>query len=354
MANTTDSPFKFLDAFVREDARFYFGREEEVADLYELTFDTRLLVFFGASGTGKTSLVQCGLANKFPTTQWQELYIRRDEDINASLLRSINSALEEAGGEPAEEPIEALRRLHLQTYTPVYLTFDQFEELFILHPDEAEKAAFFDFLRRFLDASLAAKAILVMREEFIAYLWDWEHRAPSLFDHRYRIVHLERDSIQRIIEKTLRQLEKDGRLRAEAPERIAEEVWEKLSGGKSGASLTNLQIFLDRLYRKAADQNDGQPLLTPALAEGMKDIDNLFNEFLNEELEKLEEQLGPGRKGVPIRLLAAFVSDEQTKNVLEQQSLEGLRKKYKLTEAEMELCLDVFENKLRILKSYVS
>lgn len=354
MANTTDSPFKFLDAFMREDARLYFGREEEVADLYELTFDTRLLVFFGASGTGKTSLVQCGLANRFPATKWQELYIRRDENINTSLLQSINGALEEVGGEPAEEPVEALRRLHLQTYMPVYLTFDQFEELFILHPDEEEKVAFFDFLRRFLNASLAAKAILVMREEFIAYLWDWEHRAPSLFDHRYRIVHLERESIQGIIEKTLHKLEEEGRLKAEAPARIAEKVWEKLSVGKSGASLTNLQIFLDRLYREAADSDGSQPLLTPLLVESMKNIDDLFDDFLEEELGKLEEQLGPGREGVPIRLLAAFVSDEQTKNVLERENLKQLQEKYKLTEEEMELCLEAFENKLRILKSYES
>ena len=227
MSTTTHSPFKFLDAFQREDTRLYFGREQEVEELYELTFDTRLIVFFGASGTGKTSLVQCGLANKFPPSRWKELYIRRDGDINASLLRRINEALEKAGSAPAEDPIAALEQLHRRTYTPAYLTFDQLEELFILQPDKAEKEAFFDFLQRFLDTPLAAKAILVMREEFIAHLWDWEHLAPSLFDHRYRITHLEQQAIQGIVERTLGQLEKEGELKAEQPSLIAQKSMEQ-------------------------------------------------------------------------------------------------------------------------------
>ena len=182
MSEVTYSPFKFLDAFQREDVDLYFGREREVEDLYGLTFDTNLIVFFGASGTGKTSLVQCGLANKFPPARWQEFYIRRDGDINVSLLSRINELLEKAGGSPADDPMQALKHLNALTYTPAYLIFDQFEELFILQPDDEEKRAFFAFLQRFLDTPPAAKAILVMREEFIAHLWDWEHLTPSLFD----------------------------------------------------------------------------------------------------------------------------------------------------------------------------
>ena len=197
-----------------------------------------------------------------------------------------------------------------------------------------------------------ARAILVMREEFIAHLWDWEHLAPSLFDHRYRITHLEQEAIEGIVENTLTQLDRQARLRAEQPRAIAEQIWSKLAESESGPSLTNLQIFLDRLYRQAAESAEAQPRFTPALAAGMKNIDDLFDDFLEEELQKLEQQLGPGREGVPIRLLAAFVSDEQTKKVLELESLQALQQKYQLTDAERELCLDVFENKLRILKSY--
>lgn len=354
MSESTDSPFKFLDAFQREDVDLYFGREQEVEDIYELTFDTKLIVFFGASGTGKTSLVQCGLANKFPPARWQELYIRRGGDINESLLSQINDALEKEGSGPATDPMQALLQLDTVSHTPAYLIFDQFEELFILQPDEAEKEAFFSFLQRFLETRVFAKAILVMREEFIAHLWDWEHLAPSLFNHRYRIASLEEKTLLAIVESTIALLEAKGKLQAEEPARMAQLIWKNLSKGESGPSLTNLQIFLDRLYRKAVEKDQENPLFSPALVGSMKNIDDLFDDFLEEELHNLEQTLGPGREGVPIRLLAAFVSDEQTKKVLELDSLDSLREKYQLTKEELLSCLTVFEDKLRLLKSYES
>ena len=65
MTATKKYPFKFLDAYSQADHDFFFGREEEVAALYEMVFQTDILLVYGASGTGKTSLIQCGLANKF-------------------------------------------------------------------------------------------------------------------------------------------------------------------------------------------------------------------------------------------------------------------------------------------------
>lgn len=59
------SPFKFLDAYTKEDTEIFFGREKEVEELYQKIFNGRILVVYGSSGTGKTSLIQCGLAAKF-------------------------------------------------------------------------------------------------------------------------------------------------------------------------------------------------------------------------------------------------------------------------------------------------
>jgi putative ribosome biogenesis GTPase RsgA len=63
-------PFKFLDAYTREDSDFYFGRNDEINALYEMVFQTDLLLVYGASGTGKSSLIQCGLASKFQSHDW--------------------------------------------------------------------------------------------------------------------------------------------------------------------------------------------------------------------------------------------------------------------------------------------
>lgn len=75
-------PFKLLDAYTREDRNFFFGRDEEIARLYEIVFQSDLIVLYGASGTGKTSLIQCGLAGKFESHDW--LPYRKDlDDLSA-------------------------------------------------------------------------------------------------------------------------------------------------------------------------------------------------------------------------------------------------------------------------------
>ena len=47
------SPFKFLDAYTIEDKDVFFGREKETEALYEMVFETKMLLLYGMSGTGK-------------------------------------------------------------------------------------------------------------------------------------------------------------------------------------------------------------------------------------------------------------------------------------------------------------
>ena len=89
------SPFKFLDAYTREDKGIFFGRTEEVDALQEMVAKNRLALIYGPSGAGKTSLVQCGLANRYHPTDWYPLFIRRNEDINRSLEEALANGLEE-------------------------------------------------------------------------------------------------------------------------------------------------------------------------------------------------------------------------------------------------------------------
>ncbi|MEL6853326.1 MAG: ATP-binding protein, partial [Bacteroidota bacterium] len=84
------SPFKFLDAYTPEDSAIFFGRDQEVESLYELVFKSRLMLIYGQSGTGKTSLIQCGLGNKFDLTDWLPIFVRREnEDLNLSLEQAL-------------------------------------------------------------------------------------------------------------------------------------------------------------------------------------------------------------------------------------------------------------------------
>jgi hypothetical protein len=354
MEDTLKSPFKFLDPFDKADKDLFFGREEEVERLYDMTFDTRLIVFFGASGTGKTSLIRCGLANKFSETRWQELYIRRGKNINQSILGELATAMAPyQPGAKMTDPIEGLRLLHKYSSKPIFITFDQFEELFILQPQTEEQEQFFRFLQTLLDTPLACKVILVMREEFIAHLWDYERLVPAIFDNRFRIRQLEEARMVRVTENTLAGLEAQGKFSVENPREMARAIIKTLATGKTGLALTYLQVFLDRLYRKASEKGGPVPLIRMEHLQELGTIENLLDDLLMEQIGELERQLDPRLKGVPLKLLGAMVSDERTKKILELDDLEAIRKKYSLSESELELCLDKFVT-MRILNRYES
>ena len=92
-------PFKFLDSYNQNDTDIFFGRDEEIVALYEMIFQNSMLLVYGASGTGKTSLIQCGLASKFKSYDWLALTIRRGININESLEKSLIAA----GGNDIDE-----------------------------------------------------------------------------------------------------------------------------------------------------------------------------------------------------------------------------------------------------------
>ncbi len=360
MEAKVQSPFKFLNAFQKEDKDLYFGRDEEVAHLYDLTYDTRLIVFFGASGTGKTSMIQCGLANKFSETRWQELYIRRDGNINESILKQLSESLDAYQADiQLSDPIEGIRQLHKYTAKPLFITFDQFEEIFILQPDEEEQKRFFRFLQELVETPLACKVILVMREEFIAHLWDFEYLVPGIFDNRFRIKSLEEVQMREIIESTFSALEQQGKLQVEDQEAVSEAIMKKLLASKAGTGLTYLQVFLDRIYKKESreqriENREGfVPLIRKESVEAMGSIEDVIDDFLDEQLLALEAELGSKHKGTPLKILGAMVSNERTKKVLQEDQIELLRIKYHLTETEMNSLLQAFEN-MRILNRYES
>ena len=197
------SPFKFLDAYEKQDKDIFFGRETEVDALYQMTYQTNLMLVYGMSGTGKTSLIQCGLANCFESSDWFAIPIRRQENINSALVRELRS-------KDAEESFEAdftlpqmVHSLYLDYLRPIYLIFDQFEELYILGSEE-EQETFIQAMHDLLSADLPCKVVIAIREEYLAHLSNFERRVPRLFDKRLRVEPMTRANARRVIIETAR------------------------------------------------------------------------------------------------------------------------------------------------------
>ena len=317
------TPFKFLDAYTYQDRDNFFGREDETEDLYRMVFKSSLILIYGLSGTGKTSLVQCGLASKFDGPDWFPFFLRRGADFNQSLDQTIQGVMPKDAAAITALPdrISYLFRYYLR---PVYLIFDQFEELFILGT-EKEQQILAETLVKLTQMEAACRVILIVREEFIGQLYNLEKQLPRLFDFRLRVEPMGYSKVTEVVEKSCQNYH----ISLEEPiQQSTKAIYDNISGGKSGIQLPYLQVYLDQLYRDAflkkypgqdAPNTETWPQLTFNLPgiKALGDIEDVLGRFLDEQKWQLQSKVGQQFTDSPedavSTVLDAFVTPEGTK-----------------------------------------
>lgn len=322
------SPFKFLDAYTQADHDQFFGRDEETAQLYELVNQNRLVLLYGPSGTGKTSLIQCGLGNRFDATDWLPLFIRRGDHLPRSLQRS----LEQQAGEKLDGPfweaedkplLELIEDLFADYLRPVYLIFDQFEELFVLG-SEAEREIFVQAMADIYAAKLPCRLLFVMREEYLAHLYDFEKQIPSLFKRRIRVEAMSAQQAAGVVAQSCERFN----ISFEDPAQNPQDIISKISAGRSGVALPYLQVYLDRLYREDLVRTYPQGItpaenawpeleFTSTEIEAFGEIGDVLKAFLQEQSQQIQTDLQLEYPKLPERavrkVLNSFASLQGTK-----------------------------------------
>ncbi len=323
-----NSPFKFLDSYEKEDVKVFFGRDQETQDLYDALSGVKHLMVYGPSGSGKSSLVECGLRNQFSDADWFALTIRKGRDINASVFIAINEALrDKIELDPKTKlPInpdigfsEAIEKLFEERYQPVYLLFDQFEELLITG-DKQEKIDFFTNLNTLIRNRLPSRVLLIMREEFIGHFSEFEPLCPSIFQHRFRIEKMGRKQVQEVVKAMLEAPQYETYFKVENSDKLAKSILEKLPDKRLEIELSHVQVFLGELWDRAleAKTENELPLFS---ADHLKKDDNLesvLESFLIKQIKELEKTYG---KRVPIELLAVMISERNTKLQLSEANI---------------------------------
>src|SRR4030043_1783834 len=239
------SPFKFLDSYPKDDREIFFGRDREIEELYHRVFESRIMRVYGVSGTGKSSLIHCGLANKFQETDWLPLVIRRGGNIIESMAAGIRSASLTEQQNKFSNPSEfkkGVRSLYLDHYKPVFFIFDQFEELFIFG-DREERRSFIHIVKLLTESDLQCRMIFVMREEYMAGITEFEKSIPTIFSNRVRIEKMSHRNALDAIKEPCKVFN------INIEEGFAESLLEKLSPDETDVELTYLQVFLDKIFR---------------------------------------------------------------------------------------------------------
>ncbi|MFD0684747.1 WD40 repeat domain-containing protein [Actinomadura fibrosa] len=210
------TPFPGLDAFTEDEAPVFFGREVQTAELTrrlhasgERSTD-RFTVLVGASGSGKSSLVQAGLLPRLRERRWLILPVITP---GADPIAALASAVAQAGGAPDRnaaarrlrrspdglaELLRAIRRSTGHRHRRILLVVDQLEETLTLTGAEER--------RRCLDAVVTALerdgrfcTVATARVEFLREFLDTPH--ARLFQAPLAIGALTRTLLAQVIER---------------------------------------------------------------------------------------------------------------------------------------------------------
>ncbi|WP_055536136.1 WD40 repeat domain-containing protein [Streptomyces alboniger] len=207
-------PYVGLAAFQQEDAAWFFGREQLTDDLVRRIRERRFLAVFGASGAGKSSLLRAGLLPRLregPHAEWTTVLFA----AGAHPLEECAARLAAVGADSATALRRELaadpRALHLTVLkaladrppdAELLLVVDQFEEVFTLCADAAERTRFITAL---LTAAQAAnsrtRVVLGVRADFYARCAQYPDLVQALRDAQLLVGPMTTDELRRAISR---------------------------------------------------------------------------------------------------------------------------------------------------------
>lgn len=221
-ASLTDTPYKGLMPYAKEDAAFFFGRERECQLIIANLMASRLTLLYGPSGVGKSSVINAGVANELLEAAHRNITEHgtpesvvvvfnswRDDPIEG-LKTQIAAAIHQImPGKDCEQSPSATLPDYLQKWTEciqseLLIVLDQFEEYFLYHAQDVAKGTFAVELPAAINRpDLRVNFLISIREDALAKMDFFKGRIPNLFDSYLRIEHLARADARAAIERPI-------------------------------------------------------------------------------------------------------------------------------------------------------
>ncbi|WP_307805820.1 WD40 repeat domain-containing protein [Streptomyces chrestomyceticus] len=218
-----EPPYRGLARFEPGDHARFFGRTRLTDDLAGLTRDHRCVLVVGPSGSGKSSLLRAGL---IPHLQQTEAPARRPAAIRVLT--------------PGPRPV----REHRERFAPAdgpgdtWLVVDQFEEVFTLCQDPAERREFIGLLLSARDPGSRLRVVAGVRADFYAHCLQHEGLAAVVREASLPVGPMRPEELRAVIVKPA-----------------------------AAAGLIVERTLTDRLIEEAGEEPGGLPLLSHTLLE---------------------------------------------------------------------------------------
>jgi len=325
-------PYRGLASFGEADAKFFFGRSNEIRTAIAHLDAWPLLAVIGPSGVGKSSFVHAGLvpAIRAAGGNWQVRVLRPGRHPLQSLAGTLDEVLEgqDLGyyvaqlGEGPGQYGELLRQSAQRKRHKVLIVVDQLEELFTLSDDDGVRKTFLaSLLAAADDVTSPVRVVLSMRADFLDRLAGHKHFLGEL---SRGLFFLSAPDVDNLRETVVRPAELAGYTFADTW--IVEDM---LQAATSKGALPLLQFAATRLW-DARDRAKRQ--LTVAAYNQMGGVGGAFARHADEIAAAVPPQSQHLLRAIMTRLVTA----EGTRAVIDHDELLGLAK----DRQEVELVLD--------------
>jgi hypothetical protein len=312
-APTIGNPYLFLQSFGFTDRARFFGRDHEVAEIFERVTYRAITFLSGNSGVGKTSLLKAGLTPALLKQKHLPLMVSvNNEPLEASIKKEL---LPNIDGMPFLKTISLTEFIRIVTSAlpdgkMLFVLVDDFEEFFNdKEHSESERQAFYNEWRRgFNGATLNAYWLFCVPSN-LQYLLDFFKREVQPNPNTISVSPLDRMSARTAI---LEPAEARG---IQVDEGVVTSILDILGGNNIDPAALQLVCYM-LAGGKGAPTHEWT--MEYYLAQGQ--ADGILRDYLDRTIEELEP-----REREPAWQVLAVLADPSMQTSTEEQLIEKLK-----------------------------
>jgi WD40 repeat protein len=302
------NPFPGLRPFTIEESHLFFGREGQSEEVLKNLAAERFVAVIGASGSGKSSLMYCGvvpvLYGGFITqagSRWRIITSRPGNDPIRNLAESLAVSLKNNDRELSLPIIlstlkrdslglvDAIRQLEFDKDENILLMIDQFEELFRYRKSKDDPASFNEsesFVRLLVEAvnqqEVPVYIVITMRSDFIGECSHYQEFTKLINKSNYLVPQMTREDFREAIEGPV--AVGGGKINPQLVQLLLNEV------GDNPDQLPILQHALMRTWDYWMQFDDPEKPISISDYEAIGKMEKALSEHANEAFEELSER----------------------------------------------------------------
>jgi len=339
-SNLPEEPYRFLRRFERRHAALFFGRGAYIRDVYQRLTDTHsapVLLLYGQSGVGKSSLLEAGVLPRLEQS-CTPVYLRRDPNRGLTATLTASLATDSATLKQAWKERES------SNGRPLLIILDQMEEVYTRprEGDSDELPHFMQLIQQLFDNPRdrpTGRLVLSYRKEYHPEI-EAQCRQLEIPREKIFIDKLDRSDIIEVVNG----LTSSKRLSRRYPLRIEENlpavIADDLLADPNSAIAPVLQILLTKMWELASAEES--PSFTIAKYNELRKAGILLDDFYAEQMAVLQSWMPTAvNSGLALDLLHLHTTSMGTAG---SRDLEEIRRLYQHQEEGLDQLLSYLKD----------